>query len=75
MTFYFLQEGDSQFPLESVKALGVLMNRDDPSAEQEPLKAAAVCSNPDLPKDFKPLCVREDAAESLTRLGKTSSVT
>ncbi|XP_070765757.1 guanylin-like [Enoplosus armatus] len=65
-------EGDLRFSLDSVKALGALMTADDASAEQEfqlvEAKAAAVCSHPALPKDFKPLCLRTDAGAALARL-------
>ncbi|XP_034552258.1 guanylin-like [Notolabrus celidotus] len=65
-------EGDFQFSLEAVKALGALMNGGDPSTKQvlRPVetKAEAVCSHPDLPEDFKSLCLRTDAGESLARL-------
>lgn len=50
------------------------MTADDALVEQElrlvEAKAAAVCSHPALPEDFKPLCLREDAAAALARLGK-----
>lgn len=50
------------------------MTGDDASAEHElrllEAKAAAMCSHPALPKDFKPLCLRKDAGASLARLGK-----
>uniref|UniRef100_UPI0037E884FF guanylin-like n=1 Tax=Semicossyphus pulcher TaxID=241346 RepID=UPI0037E884FF len=70
-------EGDLQFSLESVKALGALMKGDDASAERElrlvESKAAAVCSHPHLPEDIKPLCLRDDAAASLARLAVIAS--
>ncbi|XP_078026502.1 uncharacterized protein LOC144464186 [Epinephelus lanceolatus] len=66
-------EGDFHYSLELVKALGALMTGDDASAKQElqlvDAKAAAVCSHPALPADFKLLCLRKDAGASLARLG------
>ncbi|AWP09188.1 Guanylin [Scophthalmus maximus] len=66
-----VMEGDFDFSLESVRALGALMTGDDASAEHElrllEAKAAAMCSHPALPKDFKPLCLRKDAGASLAR--------
>ncbi|KAI3357335.1 hypothetical protein L3Q82_015480, partial [Scortum barcoo] len=67
-----LQDGDFQFSLDSVKALGALMGVDDALFEQEvrlvEANAAAVCSHPALPEDFKPLCLRRDSGAVLARL-------
>ncbi|XP_051282071.1 guanylate cyclase activator 2B-like [Dicentrarchus labrax] len=72
-----VMEGDLEFSLESVKALGALITRDVASAKQElqlvEVKAAAVCSHPALPKDFKALCLRKDAGASLARLALVAS--
>lgn len=71
---WLLQEGDFQFPLESVKALRTLFTEDEASAEpslQElESKAAALCSHPELPAEFRSVCVRSDAGASMARLGK-----
>ncbi|KAM6982474.1 guanylin-like [Tautogolabrus adspersus] len=70
-------EGDFHFSLEAVKALGSLMTAEEDSSKQEvklvEVKTAAVCSHPDLPEDFKPLCLREDAGASLNRLAAVAT--
>ncbi|XP_075933427.1 guanylin-like [Anarhichas minor] len=70
-------EGDLHFSLESVKALGALIAGDDSAAEKElqlvEAKAAAVCSHPALPQDFRPLCLRTNAGASLARLALVAS--
>nr|ACQ58787.1 Guanylin precursor [Anoplopoma fimbria] len=70
-------EGDFHFSLESVKALGALMAGEDAPVEQElqlvEAKAAAVCSHPALPQDFRPVCLRTDAGASLARLALVAS--
>ncbi|XP_041656260.1 guanylate cyclase activator 2B-like [Cheilinus undulatus] len=65
-----VKEGDFEFSLESVKALGALMTSDEVSAEQD---LEAVCSHPDLPRDFKPLCLRYDPGAALARLADVAS--
>ncbi|XP_060913594.1 guanylin-like [Labrus mixtus] len=70
-------EGDFHFSLEAVKALGALMSAEEDSSKQEvkqvEVETAAVCSHPDLPEDFKPLCLREDAGAALARLAAIAS--
>ncbi|KAM9350305.1 guanylin-like [Symphorus nematophorus] len=68
-------EGDFQFSLESVKALGALMSGDaaEQVLQQVEAKAATVCSNPALPAEFKPLCLRRDAGVSLARLAMVAA--
>ncbi|XP_037629087.1 guanylin-like [Sebastes umbrosus] len=61
-------EGDFHFSLESVKALRTLMTGDDEELRLVEAKAAAVCSHPALPEDFRALCLRKDAGASLARL-------
>ncbi|KAF7654996.1 hypothetical protein LDENG_00062260 [Lucifuga dentata] len=70
-------EGEFSFSLEAVKDLAVLMNGGDALAEtflqQLEARAADVCSNPALPDDFRPLCLRKDAGASLARLAFVAS--
>ncbi|XP_016891135.1 guanylin-like isoform X2 [Cynoglossus semilaevis] len=69
-----VKEGDFQFSLDSVKALGHLLKGEhhEASTKQElhllEDKAVALCSHPALPGEFKPLCLRKDGGASLARL-------
>ncbi|KAM9855163.1 guanylin-like [Aulostomus maculatus] len=67
-----VREGEYHFSLESVKELAALMNGGDEAVEKElhlfEAKAAAVCSHPELPDNFKPLCQGQDAGAALSRL-------
>ncbi|XP_036387718.1 guanylin-like [Megalops cyprinoides] len=67
-----VKEGDFTFSLESVKKLKDLMGVDT-AVKQSPrlakTSAASVCTSPDLPAEFRPVCETKGAAMSFFRLG------
>uniref|UniRef100_A0A6J0V591 Guanylate cyclase activator 2B n=1 Tax=Pogona vitticeps TaxID=103695 RepID=A0A6J0V591_9SAUR len=66
-----VQDGGLAFPLESVKKLKVLLEADAgsaPSRQRSQLPLIAVCKNPELPKEFTPVCRRRDAPLVFKRL-------
>ncbi|XP_062312397.1 guanylin family protein [Osmerus eperlanus] len=67
-----VKEGDFVFSLESVKKLQDLAESSRLSDRENPrllsTSLAAVCTNPDLPMEFLPLCMQRGASDSLFRL-------
>ncbi|KAI1890560.1 hypothetical protein AGOR_G00154940 [Albula goreensis] len=67
-----VNEGEFSFPLESVRKLADVMGVDI-TVKQSPrlakISTAAVCSNPDLPAEFLPVCESKGASMSFFRLG------
>ncbi|KAG6929959.1 guanylate cyclase activator 2B [Chelydra serpentina] len=66
----YVQEGEFSFPLEATKKLKELLDAD---ARASPRMRArtnfiSVCANPELPKEFQPVCQREDAPIIFNRL-------
>ncbi|XP_063001374.1 guanylate cyclase activator 2B [Elgaria multicarinata webbii] len=62
------------FPLESVKRLQELLGTDAASAHprmRSHLTFFTACANPDLPKEFQPVCERKDAPLVFKRLDLT----
>ncbi|NWS97459.1 GUC2A protein, partial [Mionectes macconnelli] len=64
------QDGDLKFPLESVKKLKELMDRNRPISPRLAVPAAshALCHEKSLPVEFQALCKREDAPKIFQRL-------
>ncbi|XP_051967847.1 guanylin-like [Xyrauchen texanus] len=64
-----VQEGEFSFSLESVKVLQELTNQ---LRTQNPRLAktsySSVCANPNLPKEFVPLCMQRGPTMSFARL-------
>ncbi|XP_054858049.1 guanylin-like [Eublepharis macularius] len=69
-----VQDGEFSFSLDSVKKMKELL-----AADARPASARArsqtsqvtflqLCLNPELPKDLRPVCAREDAPDIFTRL-------
>ncbi|XP_009068099.1 PREDICTED: guanylin-like [Acanthisitta chloris] len=66
----YVQDGDLQFPLESVKKLKELMDdtrRVNPRMVL-PVASSSVCEETNLPKEFLPVCKRQDAPMIFQRL-------
>ncbi|XP_012676247.1 guanylin-like [Clupea harengus] len=66
-----IKEGEFSFPLEAVKKLKGFLDQ-EPTFKQNARSglsnAAAMCSNPGFPEEFKPVCQSKNARASLTRL-------
>ncbi|KAJ7306485.1 hypothetical protein JRQ81_009840 [Phrynocephalus forsythii] len=59
-----VKDGDLTFPLQSVKKLKALLGADAgsiASRQRSQLPLTLVCRNPELPKEFQPICKRTDA--------------
>ncbi|KAJ8360463.1 hypothetical protein SKAU_G00169880 [Synaphobranchus kaupii] len=65
----WVTEGDLRFPLEAVKVLKNLLHANAMSTALPPSDGSpAVCSNPNLPAEFLPVCEKEGASVLFTRL-------
>ncbi|KAL4622513.1 guanylin-like [Arapaima gigas] len=66
-----VKEGDFTFSLDSVKKLKDLMDvrlMKNANPRLASSSAAALCANPALPEEFKPVCQSKRAAVSFNRL-------
>ncbi|XP_038603461.1 guanylin [Tachyglossus aculeatus] len=63
-----VREGDFSAPLEVVKKLKILLEEHS-GVENAILKAAALCENPGLPAQLKPICHSPNSATMFARLG------
>ncbi|XP_060115698.1 guanylin-like [Heteronotia binoei] len=68
-----VQDGKFAFPLESVKKMKELLEKDTKpvsgsARSQTHVTFLRLCLNPELPKDLRPVCDREDAADVFRRL-------
>uniref|UniRef100_A0A8C8SF15 Guanylate cyclase activator 2B n=1 Tax=Pelusios castaneus TaxID=367368 RepID=A0A8C8SF15_9SAUR len=66
----YVQDGEFQFPLESVKKLKELFDEDARTSSHMRGRPhfTSVCTNPDLPKEFQPVCQKEDGPLIFNRL-------
>ncbi|XP_077167686.1 guanylin-like isoform X1 [Paroedura picta] len=67
------QDGNSAFPLESVKKMKEILGKEAKAGpasvrSQSPVTFLRLCLNPELPKDLRPVCDREDAPAVFRRL-------
>ncbi|XP_077167687.1 guanylin-like isoform X2 [Paroedura picta] len=68
-----VQDGNSAFPLESVKKMKEILGKEAKAGpasvrSQSPVTFLRLCLNPELPKDLRPVCDREDAPAVFRRL-------
>uniref|UniRef100_A0A6I8P6B9 Guanylin n=1 Tax=Ornithorhynchus anatinus TaxID=9258 RepID=A0A6I8P6B9_ORNAN len=63
-----VREGDFSVPLEVVKKLKLLLE-EYKGVENAVLMAAALCENPGLPAQLKPICHSPNSSTLFTRLG------
>ncbi|XP_034609612.1 guanylin-like [Trachemys scripta elegans] len=65
-----VQEGEFSFPLEAVKKLKEFLDADVRASPRMTARTSfiSVCANPELPKEFQPVCQREDAPIIFNRL-------
>ncbi|XP_009994851.1 PREDICTED: guanylin-like [Chaetura pelagica] len=68
----YVQDGDLRFSLESVKKLKELMDENNPINPRMVVSKASYspCDEKDLPKEFQPVCKREDALRVFERLNQ-----
>ncbi|XP_038233079.1 guanylin-like [Dermochelys coriacea] len=66
----YVQEGEFSFPLEAVKKLKELLAVDTTASLRMMARTnfISVCANLELPKEFQPICQREDAPIIFNRL-------
>uniref|UniRef100_A0A452IA45 Guanylate cyclase activator 2B n=1 Tax=Gopherus agassizii TaxID=38772 RepID=A0A452IA45_9SAUR len=66
----YVQEGEFSFPLEAVKKLKGFLDADARASPRMMARTSfiSVCANPELPKEFKLVCQREDAPIIFNRL-------
>ncbi|KAM7030697.1 guanylin-like [Acridotheres tristis] len=66
----YVQDGDLKFPLESVKKLKELMDRNGHINPRMmvPMGSYSLCQEKHLPEEFRPVCKREDAPMIFRRL-------
>nr|XP_056721570.1 guanylin-like [Euleptes europaea] len=68
-----VQDGELVFPLESVKKMKELLGKEDKPGSSTGRSETQVtylqlCLNPELPKDLRPVCAKEDAPGIFRRL-------
>uniref|UniRef100_A0A8C4YKS9 Guanylate cyclase activator 2B n=1 Tax=Gopherus evgoodei TaxID=1825980 RepID=A0A8C4YKS9_9SAUR len=68
-------EGEFSFPLEAVKKLKGFLDADARASPRMMARTSfiSVCANPELPKEFKLVCQREDAPIIFNRLSTWQS--
>ncbi|XP_038629589.1 guanylin-like [Scyliorhinus canicula] len=65
-----VQDGDYEFPLEEVKELWSLMDKDHLNSipDGDKSQISTLCKDPELPEVFQPVCASNDASQIFYRL-------